>query len=125
MDFQNPERPRAFVFSENSSAKASCWPWRSNTSRRQISTKDIRSWTEQMRILWWYILLHATAALFGAEIHVTIDPSRVTGSIDLTRYALGQGGLADRPMFDGQVEQITQLHPQTIRVFVQEFFDLC
>ena len=27
-------------------------------------------------------------------------------------------------MFDSHVEQIAQLHPQTIRIFVQEFFDL-
>src|SRR2546421_8507731 len=117
MDFQNPERPRAFVSSENCSAKASCWRWPSNTRRLQISIRNIRSSTNRMRILWWYILLQATAALFGAEIHVTIDPSQVASSIDLTRYALGQGGLSDRPMFDGQVEQITQLRPQTIRVF--------
>ena len=44
--------------------------------------------------------------------------------MDLTRYALGQGGLSDRPMLDGHIEQLRQLHPQTIRIFVQEYFDL-
>ena len=77
-----------------------------------------------MRILWWYIFLQATAALFAAEIQITIDPSRVAGPIDVTRYALGQGGLSDQPMFEGQVEQVAQLHPQTVRIFLQEFFDM-
>jgi hypothetical protein len=44
--------------------------------------------------------------------------------IDLTRYALGQGGLSEQPMISDRVEQIGQLHPQTIRLFVQEYFDL-
>src|SRR5882762_1062765 len=106
MGFPNPARPRAFVISGNCSAKGSCWQWRSNTRKQQIFTRNIRSWIERMRILWWYIFLQATAALFAAEIQITIDPSRVAGPIDVTRYALGQGGLSDQPMFDGQVEQI-------------------
>ena len=46
------------------------------------------------------------------------------GPIDLTRYALGQGGLSDQPMFDSEVDQVRQLHPQLIRLFVQEYFNL-
>jgi len=55
---------------------------------------------------------------------LTIDSSKPGETIDLTRFALGQGGLSDKPMFDSHVEQIAQLHPQTIRIFVQEFFNL-
>ena len=57
-------------------------------------------------------------------MELTIDSSKPGEEIDLTRYALGQGGLSDKPMFESHAEQIAQLHPQTIRIFVQEFFDL-
>ncbi|MEY2427886.1 MAG: xylan 1,4-beta-xylosidase, partial [Verrucomicrobiota bacterium] len=64
-------------------------------------------------------------SIFGvAGVELTIDSSKLGAEIDLTRYALGQGGLSDKPMFDSHVEQIGQLHPQTIRIFVQEFFEL-
>ena len=55
---------------------------------------------------------------------LTVDTSHPMGPIDLTRYALGQGGLSDQPMFDSEVDQIRQLHPQLIRLFVQEYFNL-
>src|SRR5437016_829720 len=57
-------------------------------------------------------------------LELTVDSSNAGKEIDLTCYALGQGGLSDRPMFDPHVEQVAQLHPQTIRIFVQEFFGL-
>jgi len=53
-----------------------------------------------------------------------VRTSRPIGPIDLTRYALGQGGLSDQPMFDGEVNSVRALHPQTIRLFVQEYFNL-
>lgn len=55
---------------------------------------------------------------------LTVDVSHSMGPIDLTRYALGQGGLSDQPMFDSEADQVRQLHPQTIRLFVQEYFNL-
>jgi xylan 1,4-beta-xylosidase len=55
---------------------------------------------------------------------LTVNTSQPSGPIDLTRYAVGQGGLSDRPMFDGEVDQVRQLHPQMIRLFVQEYFNL-
>ncbi len=55
---------------------------------------------------------------------LTVNTSRPIGPIDLTRYALGQGGLSDQPMFDSEVNQVRELHPQTIRLFVQEYFNL-
>jgi xylan 1,4-beta-xylosidase len=59
-----------------------------------------------------------------AKLKITVDTSRTAGPIDLTRYALGQGGLSDQPMISDRVQQLRQLHPQTIRLFVQEYFDL-
>lgn len=58
----------------------------------------------------------------ASAVDISIDPAKTDGDIDLTRYALGQGGLSEKPMFAAHVEQIKQLHPQTIRVFIQEFF---
>ena len=60
----------------------------------------------------------------ATPVTLGIDTSRSLGPIDFTRYALGQGGLSEQPMFGDRVDQIRQLHPQTIRLFVQEYFDL-
>jgi hypothetical protein len=59
-----------------------------------------------------------------ASINLVVSTSQTFGPIDLTRYALGQGGLSEKPMIGDRVDQIGQLHPQTIRLFVQEYFDL-
>ncbi len=60
----------------------------------------------------------------GGSATLTVNTSRPIGPIDLTRYALGQGGLSDQPMFGREVNQVRELHPQTIRLFVQEYFNL-
>lgn len=60
----------------------------------------------------------------SSQVNLRVNTSQPVGAIDLTRYALGQGGLSDRPMFSDRVGQIAQLHPQTIRLFVQSYFDL-
>lgn len=58
------------------------------------------------------------------KIALVIDTTRALEPIDLTRYALGQGGLSEQPMIGDRADQIRQLHPQTINFFVQEYFDL-
>jgi hypothetical protein len=58
------------------------------------------------------------------SIQIAVDTSRNTGSIDLTRYALGQGGLSAQPMISDRIEQVRQLHPQTINFFLQEYFNI-
>ena len=60
----------------------------------------------------------------GATVELIVDGAQTGESIDLTRYALGQGGLSDKPMIEPHIEQIAQLEPQTIRLFVQEYFNL-
>ncbi len=57
-------------------------------------------------------------------VELSVDTARPAGAVDLTRYALGQGGLSHEPMFDAHVEEIAVLRPQTIRLFVQEYFNL-
>jgi hypothetical protein len=78
-------------------------------------------------LLLWVFLVGACQHVFGAgslKIELVVDTSQSQGSVDLTRYALGQGGFSYEPMIDGVIPQITQLHPQTIRLFVMEYFNL-
>lgn len=58
------------------------------------------------------------------QITIAVDTSKTLGPINLTRYALGQGGLSDDTMIVDRIQQIAQLHPETIRLFVQSYFDL-
>ncbi len=60
----------------------------------------------------------------AAQFELFVDSSHPLGEIDMTRYALGQGGLSREPMFDSHREDVAALRPQTIRLFVQEYFDL-
>jgi len=61
---------------------------------------------------------------FGGTVELVVDTTPGAEEIDLTRFALGQGGLSERPMIESHVDQLAQLQPQTIRLFVQEYFDL-
>src|SRR5579875_803126 len=60
----------------------------------------------------------------SSQVNLRVNTSQPAGSTDLTRYALRQGGVSDRPRFSDRVGQIAQLHPQPIRLFVQAYFDL-
>ena len=60
----------------------------------------------------------------AAPVELFIDTTHPVGTIDLTPYSLGQGGLSHEPMFDEHLEDVAALKPRTIRLFVQEFFDL-
>jgi len=60
----------------------------------------------------------------GTPVELVVDTAQAGGRIDLTPYALGQGGLSPKPMIDAHIDQLAQLRPRTIRLFVQEYFDL-
>jgi xylan 1,4-beta-xylosidase len=78
-------------------------------------------------ILFWFLFgacIVLSPKVPAQGLNLRIDTSRPSEPIDLTKYALGQGGLSEKPMFDSHIEALAQLHPQTIRLFVQEFFDL-
>ena len=64
------------------------------------------------------------AAASAEPVELVIDSAHPAGEIDLTRYSLGQGGLSHEPMFDVHLDQVARLKPRTIRLFVQEYFDL-
>lgn len=44
------------------------------------------------------------------------------GSLDLTPYSLGQGGLWSGPMIKPYISALRQLHPKFVRVFLQEYY---
>src|SRR5438132_3240230 len=70
------------------------------------------------------LIARVALAASGSKVQLVVESTSPGNEIDLTRYALGQGGLSDTPMFDAHVDALAQLHPQTIRIFVQEFFAL-
>lgn len=70
------------------------------------------------------LVARPVAVASPVSIQIAVNTSQTLGPIDLTRYGLGQGGLSDEPMINDRVDQIAKLHPQTIRLFVQEYFDL-
>src|ERR1051325_1041186 len=73
---------------------------------------------------WLLAALLLPWAGFAQRLELKVDLAQPAETVDLTRFALGQGGLSDKPTFNQHVEALAQLHPQTIRLFVQEFFDL-
>lgn len=58
------------------------------------------------------------------EVAVRVDFSRRTGPMEIGKIALGQGGLADEPMWESRIAEVRALRPRLIRLFVQEYFDL-
>ena len=46
------------------------------------------------------------------------------GPLEIDRFALGQGGLSEEPMWDDRTAEIRALRPRIIRLFIQEYFDL-
>jgi len=73
-------------------------------------------------LLAWVLWVGACPSVFGADspqIELAVDTSQSQGNIDLTRYALGDGG-----GIGPWIPQLIQLHPQTIRFFVMDEFNL-
>ena len=106
---------------------------RDSAARGRVRGILRRSWSECASGLAWdlpmpAILLSTLALGFGllawpgiaATVALVVDTTQTGGELDLTRYALGQGELSDQSMIDPHVDQIAQLQPQTIRLFVQE-----
>lgn len=72
------------------------------------------------------LLLAMTLAttLMAAGAEIVIEPDPAGQSIDMTRYSLGQGGFTSEPMIAPHVDALRALRPRTIRLFVQEYYDL-
>ena len=67
-------------------------------------------------------ILASTITARAAEL--VVAPDREGRTVDMTKYGLGQGGFTDQPMLASHVDDLRQLKPQVIRLFVQEYYDL-
>lgn len=64
-----------------------------------------------------------TVALGAAEsVRLRVDFTKPDGTWNMPALALGQGGLQGDPMIEGHIEEIRQLRPNTIRVFLSEYY---
>ena len=71
------------------------------------------------------LLFLAGCGLAGSPgVDLVVSSRRSADTIDLTRFSLGQGGLSPKPTFDPHIDQLALLRPQTLRLFLQEYFDL-
>ena len=64
----------------------------------------------------------STALAQTAQVQVTF--SERLRPMHIERMGLGQGGLSEDPMWADRVSEIRALHPQLIRLFIQEYFEL-
>ena len=47
-----------------------------------------------------------------------------TGTLDMRRIWLGQGGLSEETIWGDRMVEIRALRPRLVRLFLQEYFDL-
>ncbi len=78
-----------------------------------------------------FLLAVVTSWLCGSALLAQGEPVQVAVSLNerlapmrMERFALGQGGLSEDPMWDSRVAEIRALNPAIIRLFIQEYFDL-
>jgi len=80
------------------------------------------------KTIFCFVFIVTTIVLLAQEnkplLILSIDASSGLSEIDLTKYSLGQGGLSSKPMIDDLMVPLKQLHPKTIRFFIQEYFNL-
>jgi len=70
------------------------------------------------------VLAASAAALGAGPASVKVLFNERQGPLAIDRFALGQGGLSDEPMWENRVAEIKALRPRVIRLFIQEYFSL-
>jgi len=78
---------------------------------------------------WWLLAISwlALLTLHNAQsqtAQVEVACSEPLGPLHIARMALGQGGLSRDPMWADRVAAVRALHPDVIRLFIQEYFNL-
>jgi len=71
-----------------------------------------------------FLVFVAPALAQGASVPITIDAHKGLGPMEIDRFALGQGGLSEDPIWNDRIPEIRSLNPRLIRLFVQEYFDV-
>jgi xylan 1,4-beta-xylosidase len=88
--------------------------------------EDACRYARRLPLRWCFsvgiFILAVSAQAQTAQVQVVfserLDPMAVN------RMALGQGGLSEEPMWAERIPEVRALHPQIIRLFIQEYFDL-
>ncbi len=70
------------------------------------------------------VVAAASANPQNRNISVHLNLNDTAGPLEMDRFALGQGGLSEEPMWAERAAEIRDLHPRLIRLFIQEYFDL-
>ena len=55
---------------------------------------------------------------------LTLDCSQQLADLDMSRMALGQGGLSSHTMWESRIPEIRALRPKLIRFWIQEYFNI-
>ena len=75
----------------------------------------------------WLALFLAAALPAPSQnrtVSLRLNLSDTAGPMEMDRFALGQGGLSEEPMWADRAAEIRDLRPRVIRLFIQEYFDL-
>ena len=73
------------------------------------------------------LLCSASSIPASSQTHAAtlrLNLGDTSGPMEIGRFALGQGGLSEEPMWSDRAAEIRDLHPRVIRLFIQEYFDL-
>ncbi len=70
------------------------------------------------------LLITVCAQAQDEPVPVKVFLNEQLGPMEIDRFALGQGGLSEEPMWDNRVAEIRAIRPRIIRLFIQEYFDL-
>jgi xylan 1,4-beta-xylosidase len=70
------------------------------------------------------LCMTAVASAQSRTADIRIDAGGRLGPLEIDRFALGQGGLSEEPMWADRAAEIRALKPRLIRLFIQEYFDL-
>jgi hypothetical protein len=64
-------------------------------------------------------LLAALAGTQERPATVVVSTTEFTGPLDMSRMALGQGGLSEEPMWENRAAEIRALRPKLVRLFIR------
>ena len=73
------------------------------------------------------VLVLACSCFAGAaqeQAQVTVRFTNTVGKLEMSKMALGQGGLSEEPMWNDRITEIGALKPAVVRLFIQEYFNL-
>ncbi len=83
---------------------------------------------ESFRLIFRSLIISCAALAIAAgqsrTVDVRVNFARKLGPLEIDRFALGQGGLSEEPMWGDRAAEIRALQPRLIRLFIQEYFDL-